>query len=185
MNSFHKSPELNQDFLPLTAEGHHLHFSTQKEDFKHPVEQHQIAKVTIDPRMLVKAGSNQQPLLLQEHRHAFSKHPHQQQPKPKKREAEKSPLVESSPTEDMSRSTQQTGSKNSAQRAAYHQNKYTINDNGQLERIIRKRKRKSGDQLKTLVREFEKNPNWSKESLLEISKKSGLSEAQIYKWGWD
>jgi len=77
----------------------------------------------------------------------------------------------------MSRSTQQTGSKNSAQRNGYHQNKYTINDNGQLERIIRKRKRKSGDQLKTLVREFEKNPNWTKESLLEISKKSGLSEA--------
>jgi ribonuclease P protein component len=52
-----------------------------------------------------------------------------------------------------------------------------LNENGQFERVIRKRKRKSGEQLKALVREFDKNPNWSKETLLEISKKSGLSEA--------
>ncbi len=54
-----------------------------------------------------------------------------------------------------------------------------------LERIIRKRKRKNNDQLKTLMREFDRNPNWSKETLLEVSKKTGLSEAQVYKWGWD
>ena len=53
------------------------------------------------------------------------------------------------------------------------------------ERVIRKRKRKSGDQLKTLMREFDRNPNWSKETLLEVSRKTGLSEAQVYKWGWD
>lgn len=53
------------------------------------------------------------------------------------------------------------------------------------ERIIRKRKRKSGDQLKTLMREFDRNPNWSKDTLLEVSRKTGLSEAQVYKWGWD
>jgi len=53
------------------------------------------------------------------------------------------------------------------------------------ERIIRKRKRKSSDQLKTLMREFDRNPNWSKETLLEVSRKTGLSEAQVYKWGWD
>ena len=63
--------------------------------------------------------------------------------------------------------------------------KYIINENGQYERIVRKRKRKSSEQLRTLMREFEKNPNWSKETLLEISRKSGLSEAQVYKWGWD
>ena len=51
--------------------------------------------------------------------------------------------------------------------------------------MIRKRKRKSGDQLKTLVREFDRNPNWTKETLLEVSRKTGLSEAQVYKWGWD
>ena len=51
--------------------------------------------------------------------------------------------------------------------------------------MIRKRKRKSGDQLKTLICEFERNPTWSKDTLLEVSKKTGLSEAQVYKWGWD
>lgn len=62
---------------------------------------------------------------------------------------------------------------------------YIVNDQGHYERIIRKRKRKSGDQLKVLMREFDRNPNWSKETLLEVSKKTGLSEAQVYKWGWD
>lgn len=60
-----------------------------------------------------------------------------------------------------------------------------MGENGVFERIIRKRKRKSGDQLKSLVREFERNPNWTKETLLEVSRKTGLSEAQVYKWGWD
>lgn len=36
-----------------------------------------------------------------------------------------------------------------------------------------------------MVREFDRNPNWSKETLLEVSRKTGLSEAQVYKWGWD
>jgi hypothetical protein len=62
---------------------------------------------------------------------------------------------------------------------------YVLGENGNLERIIRKRKRKNTDQLKTLMREFERNPNWSKETLLEVSRKTGLSEAQVYKWGWD
>ncbi len=35
------------------------------------------------------------------------------------------------------------------------------------------------------MKEFDKNPNWSKETLLEVSRKTGLSEAQVYKWGWD
>jgi len=65
MNSFDKSPEMvPSQLLPLTAEGQHLHFSAQKDDFKQPMDP--IAKVTIDPRMLTKAGRNQQPLLLQE-----------------------------------------------------------------------------------------------------------------------
>ena len=45
------------------------------------------------------------------------------------------------------------------------------------ERVIRKRKRKSSDQIKTLIREFDKNPNWTKETLLDVSRKTGLSEA--------
>ena len=36
-----------------------------------------------------------------------------------------------------------------------------------------------------LAEEFVKNPDWSKERLLELSHITGLSEAQIYKWGWD
>jgi predicted DNA-binding transcriptional regulator AlpA len=36
-----------------------------------------------------------------------------------------------------------------------------------------------------LAVEFDKNPDWSKERLFELSTLTGLSEAQIYKWGWD
>jgi hypothetical protein len=32
---------------------------------------------------------------------------------------------------------------------------------------------------------FDENPHWSKETLQSISKKTGLSEGQVYKWGWD
>ncbi|CAG9318630.1 unnamed protein product [Blepharisma stoltei] len=49
----------------------------------------------------------------------------------------------------------------------------------------RKRKRKTNDQLLLLQREFENNPEWSKESLARLTKLTGLSEAQVYKWGWD
>ena len=68
--------------------------------------------------------------------------------------------------------TSQRGSK-----GGMHSRSYVLNSNGQYERIIRKRKRKSSDQIKILMREFDKNPNWSKETLLEVSKKTGLSEA--------
>jgi hypothetical protein len=68
MNSFDKSPEMPHQLLPLTAEGQHLHFSAQKDDFKQPM--YPISKVIIDPRMLTKAGRNQQPLLLQESRNS-------------------------------------------------------------------------------------------------------------------
>lgn len=36
-----------------------------------------------------------------------------------------------------------------------------------------------------LIREFERNPNWTKETLYEVARKTGLSEPQVYKWGWD
>lgn len=51
-----------------------------------------------------------------------------------------------------------------------------LDENGN-DRVIRKRKRKSGEQLKALVREFDRNPNWTKDTLLEVSRKTGLSEA--------
>ena len=53
------------------------------------------------------------------------------------------------------------------------------------ERIIRRRKRKSYDQLNYLMEVFEKNPEWTKEIMQEVAEKTGLSEAQVYKWGWD
>lgn len=53
------------------------------------------------------------------------------------------------------------------------------------ERIIRRRKRKNREQMQLLAVEFDKNPEWSKERLHELSELTGLSEAQIYKWGWD
>lgn len=37
-----------------------------------------------------------------------------------------------------------------------------------------------------LAEEFAKDRGeWSKEKLFELSQLTGLSEAQIYKWGWD
>ena len=36
-----------------------------------------------------------------------------------------------------------------------------------------------------MAEEFDKDPEWTKERLYELSMKTGLSEAQIYKWGWD
>jgi len=53
------------------------------------------------------------------------------------------------------------------------------------DRIIRRRKRKSIEQLKMLVNEYKKNPNWNKNTMSEVAKRTGLSEAQVYKWSWD
>ncbi len=53
------------------------------------------------------------------------------------------------------------------------------------DRIIRRRKRKSIDQLKMLYNEYKKNPNWNKTTMAEMALKTGLSEAQVYKWSWD
>jgi len=63
---------------------------------------------------------------------------------------------------------------------------YTFNESsGQMERIIRKRKRKTTSQLEELAGSFDTEPHWSKETLAEIAVKTGLTEAQVYKWGWD
>ena len=52
-------------------------------------------------------------------------------------------------------------------------------------KIIRRRKRKTYEQLQILIKEFQANPDWSKDNMQEVSQKTGLSEAQVYKWGWD
>ena len=58
-------------------------------------------------------------------------------------------------------------------------------ETGELQKVIQKRQRKSQDQLNVLNEEFMRSPAWSKETLFMIAKKTGLSEAQVYKWGWD
>ena len=58
-------------------------------------------------------------------------------------------------------------------------------ETGKSERVVRRRKRKTGTQLETLNEQFDFNPHWSKETLYMISEKTGLTMAQVYKWGWD
>jgi len=58
-----------------------------------------------------------------------------------------------------------------------------VDENGK--KIIRRRKRKTYEQLQILIKEFQANPEWSKDNMQEVSEKTGLSEAQVYKWGWD
>jgi len=58
-------------------------------------------------------------------------------------------------------------------------------ESGVLERVIRKRKRKSTFQLEELSGAFDRDPHWTKEMLAEISVITVLTEAQVYKWGWD
>lgn len=33
--------------------------------------------------------------------------------------------------------------------------------------------------------EFERDPHWSKDTCNKVSKITGLTESQVYKWGWD
>lgn len=49
----------------------------------------------------------------------------------------------------------------------------------------KKRNRKNPNQMQYLVQEFAKDPNWTKETCLKVSQATGLTEAQVYKWGWD
>ncbi len=58
-------------------------------------------------------------------------------------------------------------------------------ESGQMERVIRKRKRKTANQLDELQNAFDADPHWTKEMLLDIATKTFLTEAQVYKWGWD
>ena len=50
----------------------------------------------------------------------------------------------------------------------------------------KKRRRKSNIQLRILKSELDNNSeNWSKEKIFKVSKLTGLSESQVYKWCWD
>ena len=50
---------------------------------------------------------------------------------------------------------------------------------------IKKRRRKSNVQLRILKNELDNDENWSKEKIFKVSKLTGLSESQVYKWCWD
>jgi len=49
----------------------------------------------------------------------------------------------------------------------------------------KKRKRKNSDQVKILIDCYNQNPRWDKAAVDRAVRKSGLSRAQVYKWGWD
>ena len=50
---------------------------------------------------------------------------------------------------------------------------------------MRKRKRKSTAQIKVLKAELDVEATWSKEKIVEMSDRTGLSQSQVYKWWWD
>eukprot|EP00347_Sterkiella_histriomuscorum_P015151 403358126 len=52
-------------------------------------------------------------------------------------------------------------------------------------RAKRRRQRKNLYQHNILVEEFDKNPNWDKDQIKQLSDRLGLKESQIYKWNWD
>lgn len=62
---------------------------------------------------------------------------------------------------------------------------YSLYSKNQRRKHTKKRKRKSSDQLRQLKVEFGKHPEWTKDLMTEIATRTGLSEAQVYKWGWD
>lgn len=35
------------------------------------------------------------------------------------------------------------------------------------------------------MQEYRRDPKWTKETCIRVAKATGLSEAQVYKWGWD
>lgn len=49
----------------------------------------------------------------------------------------------------------------------------------------KKRNRKNPGQMQYLQQEYLKDPNWTKETCIRVSKMTGLTESQVYKWGWD
>jgi len=52
-------------------------------------------------------------------------------------------------------------------------------------RKMQKRERKNQNQYNLLVKEFAKNPFWTKSQIVHLSQSMGLKENQIYKWNWD
>ena len=49
----------------------------------------------------------------------------------------------------------------------------------------RKQNRLNNDITQYLMLQYEKNSDWSKEYIMSLSKKLGMTNAKIYKWHWD
>ena len=59
-------------------------------------------------------------------------------------------------------------------------------DSGQPAQTDRKkRNRKNPNQMQYLMQEYNKDPNWSKDTCQRVSQATGLTESQVYKWSWD
>ena len=80
-----------------------------------------------------------------------------------------------------------TPSKSDHQPICFHLLSSQENKNARVHKrkTIKKRQRKSFDQLHILAQEFSNCLDWDKDSISKLAKKTGLSEAQIYKWSWD
>jgi len=39
--------------------------------------------------------------------------------------------------------------------------------------------------MQYLMQEYNKDPNWGKDTCQRVSQSCGLTESQVYKWGWD
>ena len=60
---------------------------------------------------------------------------------------------------------------------------YTIHDESEA---FGKRKRKTEKQLSILQNELRgSNLLWSRDKIIEIAERTGMTETQIYKWWWD
>lgn len=60
-----------------------------------------------------------------------------------------------------------------------------VKDDPSSSKDVKRRQRKSKEQLRMLEHKYEINPNWTREYIKELSRQMGLRECQVYKWHWD
>ena len=49
----------------------------------------------------------------------------------------------------------------------------------------RRRNRKSPRKMKFMMDALQNDPEWTKDTCVKVAMQTGLSESQVYKWGWD
>lgn len=54
-----------------------------------------------------------------------------------------------------------------------------------LQKSFRKRNRKTDSQVHLLKSEYKLSSYWTKDKVIDLVKKTGLTENQVYKWRWD